>query len=99
MKYTQVGGNKYLRFEAGKDIVGIFLGVKEITNPFPARDGEEQKPMYEYRFSVGGEEKILTSTSKFLHEGLEDVEADTPVQVKMIQQGVKKYYQVFIGQI
>ena len=84
----------YIKFANGKVFEGTYLGCSERVMTF----GGQKKTVYDHRFNINGQEKILSSSSQFLKNQLASAGEGRRVRVEMNQSGVKKLYNVLIWQ-
>ena len=91
MTWKKLGGDKYIKFEAGKSIEGNYVKYERRDNPF---EGESEY-IYDYTIEIDGKEKVISSTSETLMQ-LIKLPAGTPVKIEMTQVGIKKRYNIYI---
>ena len=94
MKYTRLGSDKYLKFEAGKVIEGIYQGYTQRDNSF---EGAETEFIYDYTITIEDKDKVLSSTSEAL-EQLIPLAKGTPIKIEMVQHGIRKGYRLYVGE-
>ena len=91
------GGGKYLKFEAGAAWEGVYNGCKEKPNPFHnADDANSPKMSADYFLEIDGEEHILSSAARTLRDQLMSLAHPCKIKLECVQQGIKKWYQVWI---
>lgn len=87
------GNNKFIKFEPGLTLEGIFKGASHRPSPFT-----EGQLIIDIVLEIEGQEKVLSSSSKNLKEAFKEMEKGTHVRVEMIAKGGKKFYNVFANE-
>lgn len=101
MSWKKRGGDnsKYIKFEAGKSIEGIYMGCSVRDNPFYNPKEPESKinqpTIIDYSLEVNGEEKVISSTAQTLKDQLSTLEPNIKVRIEFVQKGIKKFFIVY----
>lgn len=82
--------NKFIKFEVGKTIEGVYQGFSERPSPFV-----EGATISDYIIEQEGEVKTLSTTSENL-KSLRTLKVGTAVKIEMTQKGIKKLYNIFV---
>ena len=88
--------SKYLRFEAGVSWEGIYQGFEERPNPFyDAANPVSSATIIDYKITMNGEDKTLSSTAQTLRDQLQGLTAPCNVKIDCVQKGIKKFFVVW----
>lgn len=94
-KRTETKG-KYLKFEAGKSFEGIYNGYDERDNPFfDPKKSDSPTKIIDYKLTVDGEDKVLSSTANTLKDQLMTLTAPCEVKIECVQKGIRKWFVVW----
>ncbi len=92
-KNTGTGGGKFIKFEEGKSVIGVYNGCKERQSPF-----EEGSILQDYQILTEAGEEVLSSTSKTLLETLKPLATGTKVKIDMVIKKGRKLYDVYTAE-